>query len=40
LILTSQLARVSSTILGEKVVNLEKKRSELLGALGFILNGF
>jgi hypothetical protein len=38
--LTSQLAGVPTGILGEKVVNLEEKRSEILGALDFMISGF
>lgn len=40
LMLTSQLAGVSTGVLGEKVVNLEEKRSEILGALDFMISGF
>lgn len=40
LMLTSQLAGVSTGILGEKVTNLEEKRNEILGALDFMISGF
>jgi toxin CcdB len=40
LMLTSQLAGIPTGILGEKVENLEEKRSEILGALDFMISGF
>ena len=40
LMLTSQLAGVSTEILGKKVCNLENRRNEIVSAIDFMVTGF
>lgn len=37
---TMDIAGIPATVLGNAVLNLEEKRTEIVDALGFLVNGF